>query len=130
MKKPLNAKRILIADDNRDCRDILRMVLQNRGYQVTLAKDGTEAIREIEGHPPDLILLDVMMPGKNGFDVCAWVKKDPKISHTFIIMISAAGDPASRERGLKAGADDYLIKPLDPLDVILRIQRFLKKHPR
>jgi DNA-binding response OmpR family regulator len=129
MKKRLNGKKILVVDDNRDCRDIFTLVLRNKGYRVTVAKDGEEAVREIEDHLPDLILLDVMIPGRNGFDICEWVKRNPKISHIFIIMISAGGDQISRERGLRLGANDYLTKPIDPFNLIRSVQGVFKETP-
>lgn len=119
----------MVVDDNRDCRDIFTLVLRNKGYRVTVAKDGEEAVREIEDHLPDLILLDVMIPGRNGFDICEWVKRNPKISHIFIIMISAGGDQISRERGLRLGANDYLTKPIDPFNLIRSVQGVFKETP-
>lgn len=119
------SKRILIVDDDPDSRTILTCILESGGYEVGVANDGFEAIKEIGDHPPDLVLLDVMMPGKNGFEVCESVKSNPKISHIFIIMISAKSDPISQGRALSLGASDYLTKPINPSEVLRRVKKFL-----
>lgn len=119
------SKRILIVDDDPDSRTILTCILESGGYEVGVANDGFEAIKEIGDHPPDLVLLDVMMPGKNGFEVCEWVKSNPKISHIFIIMISAKSDPISQGRALSLGASDYLTKPINPFEVLDCVIKFL-----
>ena len=84
-----------------------------------------EAIRKIWEDPPDVILLDVMMPGKDGFEVCEWVKSRAKISHIIIIMISANSDQNSQERALRLGASDYMIKPIHSPEVLHRVEQFL-----
>jgi DNA-binding response OmpR family regulator len=119
------SKRILIVDDDPDSRTILTCILESDGYEVGVANDGFEALREIGDHPPDLVLLDVMMPGKNGFEVCESVKSNPKMSHITIIMISAKSDPISQEKALSLGASDYLTKPINPSEVLRRVIKFL-----
>lgn len=119
------SKRILIVDDDSDSRTILTCILEDGGYEVGVAKDGVEALQEIEDHPPDLVLLDVMMPGKNGFEVCESVKSNPKMSHITIIMISAKSDPISQEKALMLRASDYIIKPINPSEVLRRVRKFL-----
>ncbi len=118
-------KRILIADDNQDTCDILTMVLQGKDCAVSTAKNGIEAIQKISESSPDLVLLDVMMPGKNGLEVCEWVKKNAKTSHIFIILITANSQESHRERGLTLGASDFVTKPIAPDDVLRRIQKLL-----
>lgn len=119
------SKRILIVDDDPDSRTILTCILEHGGYEVGIANDGFEAIKEIEDHPPDLVLLDIMMPGKNGFEVCEWVNSNPKISHIFIIIISAKSDPISQEQASHLGASDYITKPVNPSEVLRRVRKFL-----
>lgn len=123
------AKKILIADDNQDSCDILTMVLQGECYEVSIAKNGIEAIQKIGDHPPDLILLDVMMPGKNGLEVCEWVKKNAKTSHIFIIMVTASSEQSHRERGLSLGASDYITKPIVAAEVLRCMQKLLWPSP-
>ena len=124
-KKPLNAKKILIADDNEDSRNILTSVLQPEGYEIYLAEDGIEALRKVGEDRPDLILLDIMMPGKNGFEVCESIRRDTEGGRISIIMISACVEPSFRENCLKAGADDYLPKPYDPSEALRRVRMLL-----
>lgn len=119
------SKRILIVDDDPDSRTILTCILERGGYEVVVAKDGVEALQEIGDHPPDLVLLDAMMPGKNGFDVCEWVKSSAEMSQMIIVMISAKSDPISQERALMLGASDYIIKPVIPSEVLPRVRKFL-----
>jgi CheY-like chemotaxis protein len=119
------AKRILIADDNQDSCNILTMVLQAKGYEVAVANNGIEAVRKIVDRPPDLILLDIMMPGKNGLDVCRWVKKNAKTRHIFIVMVTASSEQYHRKQSFSLGASDYIIKPISPAQVLHSVQRLL-----
>lgn len=121
----MNPKKILIADDNEDTRNILTAVLQREGYEITLASDGIEALRKVSEETPDLILLDVMMPGKNGWEVCAALKSDAKASRIYIIMISTYSDQLSKERGFRAGANEYITKPIKPSELLRRLRIFL-----
>src|SRR3954467_6533804 len=104
-------KKILIADDEPDILEIIQFNLQTEGYDVVTAKNGNEAIEQAKKHLPDLIILDVMMPGKNGMDVCNILRLQPSFKETLIIFLSALSDEATEVRGLETGADDYLTKP-------------------
>ena len=108
------AKKILIADDEPDILEIIQFNLQEEGYEVTTAKTGNEAIEQAKRHLPDLIILDVMMPGKNGLEVCNLLRTMPAFKKTLIIFLTAMSDEGSQIQGLETGADDYLNKPIRP----------------
>lgn len=114
-------KKILLADDEEDIKIVLRMFLESRGYEVCTAYDGLDAIDQARNEKPDVILLDIMMPLLDGFEVCRQLKADPETKDTPIIMLSAASHAESVQKGLNAGAVDYLIKPFEPekLDQLL-----------
>ena len=120
--------KILIVDDNRDVITILETLLSEAGYPVVSAKDGLEAMQKLTTESPSLILLDVMMPRMDGYEVCQAVKRNPKLNHIPILMVSAKTDPASKERGLNLGAADYLLKPVEPAVVLLEVKRHLENR--
>lgn len=98
-------KQILIVDDNEDSSQVFTRLLTKEGYAVTLAKDGAEGLQRVSQSRPDLILLDVMLPGINGFEVCRTIKSDPSLRSIPILIISAGIDPALQEQGLNVGAE-------------------------
>jgi len=123
--------RILVVDDNASNRDLLSRRLQRQGHTVLQAEDGTAALAVIEKEIPDLVLLDLMMPGISGYDVLTLLKKDARFRETPVIMISALSELDSVVRCIEAGADDYLAKPFDPVLLQARIGSSLeKKHLR
>src|SRR4051812_39090682 len=105
--------RILIVDDNPTNRDILATRLAIHGYELRQAADGEEALAVARSFVPDLVLLDVMMPKMNGFDVCRVLKNDPAFPFMAVILITAKADTRDVVAGLDAGADEYLTKPID-----------------
>ena len=112
---------ILIVDDEEEVRTVLRLILTMSGYEVREAESGQTAIERIPDLMPDLILLDVMMPGVSGFDVCRAVRADPQTADIPILILSARSDPRSREEGLEAGATMYLTKPQVPAQLLAHI---------
>jgi DNA-binding response OmpR family regulator len=116
---------ILIADDDPNIVLALRFLMEKEGYQVRVATDGDAALAAIVRHRPDLVVLDVMMPRRNGFDVCAAVRADPQLAGTRIIMLTAKGLDRERSRGLDAGADDYVTKPFATRDVLKRVRQLI-----
>ncbi len=118
------SKTILIADDNEGIRDILTVYCVKEGYTVITARDGAESLEKFTQAAPALLLLDVLMPGKDGFEVCREIRKTSNVP---IIMITARGEDADRIMGLDIGADDYIIKPFSPGEVMARIRAVLRR---
>jgi two-component system alkaline phosphatase synthesis response regulator PhoP len=122
-----NVKKILIADDEPDILEIIQFNLQTEGYDVVTAKNGDEAIEQAKKYLPDLIILDIMMPGKNGIDVCNILRLQPAFKETLIIFLSALSDEATEVRGLETGADDYLTKPISPKILLTKVNALFRR---
>lgn len=120
-------KKILIADDEPDILEIIQFNLQQEGYEVVTAKNGDEAIEAAKKHQPPLIILDVMMPGKNGMEVCQLLRLQPAFKDTLIIFLSALSDEGTEVRGLETGADDYLTKPISPKVLISKVNALFRR---
>jgi class 3 adenylate cyclase len=112
---------VLVVDDEEQNRTLLRDPLEARGYEVEEAENGMQALQKIARRPPDVILLDVMMPQMDGFEVCRRLRREAKTAHLPILMITALSDRGDRLLGIHAGANDFLNKPIDIQDVILRV---------
>ncbi|MCB0209053.1 MAG: response regulator [Anaerolineae bacterium] len=127
-----NQSTILVVDDQESARHVLRGLLIKDGYNLHFASNGAEALRKAAELLPDLILLDVMMPGMNGFEVCQSLRTDPKLSEVLIILVTALDDRKSRLRGIEAGADDFINKPVDPAELSARVKTItrLNHHRR
>lgn len=123
---PQNRK-VLIADDEPDILEILKYNLAGEGYEVFTAKDGDEAIDKAKRHQPDLIVLDVMMPGKNGVEVCRILRAQPAFRETLILFLTALSDEATQIRGLETGADDYISKPVSPKVFVTRVNALFRR---
>lgn len=121
----MEPKKILIADDNENIREALTYLLEDEGYKLWMAKDGAEALREVKNVRPDIIFLDIMMPEMNGYDVCRIIKNDPELKKTYVIMLTAKGQVAEQERGKDVGADEYIVKPFSPMEILTKIKRLL-----
>ena len=118
-------KRILIVDDDAFIRRPLEFILREEGYQAQTAANTEEGLRAIEGCVPDLIFLDVMMPGKDGLTWCAELKSDPRYARIPIVLLSARGQDVDRERGLALGAADFMSKPYSPFELKRRVVELL-----
>jgi adenylate cyclase len=118
--------RILVADDNPSGRQLVKDILESIGYDAITAIDGLNALTLIQTQVPDLIILDVNMPGMSGFEVCEVVKNDPALSHIPVLMLTAQTDIDSRITGLGLGADDYLGKPFNPRELAARVEARLR----
>ncbi|HJU64792.1 MAG TPA: response regulator [Gemmatimonadaceae bacterium] len=117
---------ILVVDDNRDNVEIVRRALDVRGYRVAVAYDGEEALLLFERVRPALVLLDVMMPGRSGWEVCRVMKQHPEHGrHVRIVMLTALNEWNDKHEALQTGADDFITKPLDLRDLAARVQRNL-----
>ena len=120
-------KKILIADDEPDILEIIQFNLQKEGYEVFIAKNGDEALEQAKRYQPDLIILDIMMPGKNGIDVCNILRMQPAFKETLIIFLSALSDEGTEIRGLETGADDYLTKPVSPKVLTSKVNALFRR---
>jgi DNA-binding response OmpR family regulator len=121
----MSEKKILVVDDEPHILRSLTFVLKKEGYDVSSATNGEEALAKIRESKPSLMFLDVMMPKKNGYEVCQEVKGDPSLSGICIIMLTAKGQEADREKGLSLGADEFITKPFSPMKVVERVREIL-----
>ena len=120
-------KKILIADDEPDILEIVQYNLQNEGYEVATAKNGNEAIEQAKRFNPDLIILDIMMPGKNGIEVCNILRMQPAFNDTLIIFLTALSDEGTEVKGLETGADDFITKPVSPKVLISKVNALFRR---
>jgi len=119
------AKRILVVDDEPNIVLSLEYLMQQAGYEVTTATDGAQALDAIKAAPPDLVLLDVMMPKHDGYEVCQLVRNHPEWREVKIVMLTARGREVEREKGLSLGADDYITKPFATQELIEKVRQVL-----
>ena len=120
---------VLVVDDDQPSLELLQAYLEDVDCQTVPAHDGLEALEIIVKEPPDLILLDVMMPKMSGFEVCRRIKNDPKTSDIPVIMVTALNEFGDIERGIDSGTDDFLSKPINKLELLTRVKTMLKlKH--
>ena len=120
-------KRILVVDDERDIVELIRYNLAKNGYQVMTALNGEDALRLIRNNTPDLVILDLMMPGIDGLDVCRRLKGDPQTADIPVIMVTAKGEEADIVTGLELGAHDYVCKPFSPRVLLARVRACLRR---
>ena len=118
------ARTVLIVEDDRNIADLLRLYLEKEGYEVALAYDGLKGMEKFREAKPDLVLLDVMLPGLDGWGVCRAIRQDSK---TPIIMLTAKSETEDKVAGLKQGADDYITKPFEMKEVLARIEAVLRR---
>ena len=116
--------KILIVDDDPNISDLLKMYFENEGYDVKLAADGSEGLNYFKMYEPDLVLLDIMLPKKDGWQVCREIRE---ISSKPVIMVTAKGEVFDKVLGLELGADDYVVKPFSPKELMLRVSAILKR---
>ena len=120
---------VLVVDDNQQNLELLQAYLEDMDCRTIPAHDGPEALEIISTSPPDLILLDIMMPKMSGFEVCRRIKNDPKTSAIPVIMVTALNEFGDIERGIDSGTDDFLSKPVNKLELLTRVKTMLKlKH--
>ena len=122
--------KILIVDDDPDIRDVLKLTLSEENYEILEAADGEEALNVIHAIQPDLILLDYKIPKIDGREVCRRIKKDLLLRHLPIIMVTGKGDISDKVDGIDAGADDYVVKPFEPKELLARIRMILRHTER
>ncbi len=117
-------RRILVVDDEASVREVLGQYLEHEGYAVYQAADGAEALTLAQASPPDLVILDLMLPGIDGLDVCRRLRARSAVP---VLMLTARGDEMDRLEGFRAGTDDYVTKPFSPREIVLRVQAILRR---
>jgi DNA-binding response OmpR family regulator len=115
---------VLVVDDEPIVRDVVARYLEREGYRTQQAPDGEEAQRLLEREPPSLVVLDVMLPGKSGLELCSWIRSRSQLP---IVMLTALGDETDRIVGLELGADDYLTKPFSPRELAIRVRNLMRR---
>ena len=119
------SKRVLIVDDEPNIVISVEFLMKREGFAVSVARDGEEALERIHSDRPDLVILDVMMPKLNGFEVCERVRADPQFAALRILMLTAKGREAEMRKGLALGADAYIAKPFSTRDLVNRVKSLL-----
>lgn len=120
-------KRLVIVEDEKDYQDILRHYLEEAGYGVTAFASGEEALASLPRLAPDMVLLDVNLPGMDGYEICRRLRADPAFRRVPIIMITVQSSVAQTVKGLNLGADDYIAKPFDPKEVLARVSALFRQ---
>lgn len=119
--------KILVVDDEKHILELIRFNLEKEGFKVLTAEDGAEALNLVRMEQPDLIVLDIMLPGMDGFEVCEMLSQDPSTRDIPIIMLSARAAEPDKVRGLEKGADDYVTKPFSPRELVARVKARLRR---
>jgi two-component system, OmpR family, alkaline phosphatase synthesis response regulator PhoP len=120
-------KKILVIEDDPATSRLVDYSLRHEGYQVITASNGLEGVRKARSESPDLVILDVMLPGMDGFEICQRLKSEPITAQLPILMFSAKAQEIDRDTGIKVGADDYLTKPSAPSEIVRRVQKLLTR---
>ena len=120
-------KRVLIVEDNRKVADLVRLSLENAGFQVTAVGDGVSAMAQVRRSAPDLVVLDIELPKLNGMEVCRQIRGEKSLQRLPILMLTGRGDEMDRVLGLELGADDYVTKPFSPRELVARIKAVLRR---
>jgi DNA-binding response OmpR family regulator len=118
-------EKILVVDDDQDIRELVIFTLQLAGYEIYSAMNGEEALRICKEQTPDLVLLDVRLPGISGYELCQQIKSDPALERTTVVFLTAKGQVDEIRRGLEAGAADYFLKPFKPEELTARVKEVL-----
>ena len=123
----MTTQTVLIIEDEPSLQEILTYNLESRGYQVLVFDDGTEGLEGVRQHVPDIVLLDIMLPGMDGFEVCRHIRSDPLIKHLPVLMMTARGEEIDQLVGFQMGADDYVTKPFKMRILLERIKSLLRR---
>ena len=126
----LSGSKILLVDDNQQNLELIQAYLEALPVEIATARDGIEAIEAINQDPPDLVLLDVMMPRMSGFEVCQKLKTNPETREIVVIMVTALHEVADYERAVESGTDDFLSKPVNKLELLTRVRSLLRAAVR
>jgi phosphate regulon transcriptional regulator PhoB len=120
-------KRVLIVEDDRDIVELVRYNLEKEGFQVLAVGDGTAGLAQLRKSPPDLLVLDLMLPKLSGLEICKEIRRNPSLNRLPILMLTARGEEADRVVGLELGADDYVTKPFSPRELVARVKALLRR---
>ena len=123
----MSNKKVLVVDDEANLTRSVAFILRREGYDVEVASNGEEAIAKAQRSKPQLMLLDIMMPKKNGYEVCQEIREDPALRDIYIIILTAKGQEVDREKGMAMGADDFITKPFSPAFIVEKVDAILKK---
>jgi len=118
-------KKILVVEDDPASLRLTQYLLEHKGYEVITAQNGLEGLKKARGEAPDLVMLDVMLPGIDGFDICYHLRAEPKTAKLPIIMLSAKAREVDRDAGIKVGVDAYITKPASPADILSKVEDLL-----
>src|SRR5438445_5001697 len=121
---------LLLADDSVTIQRVIELTFADEDVQVIAVSDGDQAIAQLDANPPDIVLADVGMPGKDGYEVAAYVKHSPRLSHIPVVLLTGAFEPVDQARAASVGCDGVLAKPFEPQLVIGRVRELLASHPR
>jgi two-component system alkaline phosphatase synthesis response regulator PhoP len=119
--------RILIIEDDKDIVELVRYNLEKEGFQVSAAGDGMNGLAQVKKSPPDLLLLDLMLPRLSGLEICKEIRREAALNRLPILMLTARGEETDRVVGLELGADDYVTKPFSPRELVARIKALLRR---
>ncbi len=117
---------VLVVEDSVTQREMIKDLLKGSGLTVTVASDGVEALEQIQGNRPDLVVLDIVMPRMNGYEVCRRLKSDPKTQNVPVVMCSSKGEEFDRYWGMRQGADAYIAKPFQPTELVGTVRQLLR----
>jgi len=118
-------KKVLIADDHPEAVELVRVTLEDEDYEIVNTSNGKETLKKARVEKPDIVLLDVVMPKMDGFEVCRQLRKDPQTKEIPIVMLTDKGQEVDKERGREVGADDYITKPFSPSTLLIKIEEIL-----
>jgi two-component system alkaline phosphatase synthesis response regulator PhoP len=129
--KEMSGKKILLVDDDADFVEATKIILESKSYDVVVSYDGKEGLKKVQTEEPNLIILDVMMPEMNGYEVCAKLKSDPKYKNIPILLLTAVGESIpttsyTKEMGMKIESDDYIPKPVEPINLVERVENLFR----
>jgi two-component system, OmpR family, phosphate regulon response regulator PhoB len=120
-------KRVLLIEDDRDIVELVRYNLEREGFQVAASTDGSTGLQQVRKTPPDILLLDLMLPKLSGLEICKEIRRDEALNRLPILMLTARGEEADRVVGLEMGADDYVTKPFRPRELVARVKALLRR---
>ncbi len=120
-------KRVLIIEDDRDIIELVRYNLEQEGFSLVSARDGLSGLEQVKKSPPDVLLLDLMLPKLSGLEICKAIRRDEKLNRLPVLMLTARGEESDRVVGLELGADDYVTKPFSPRELVARVRALLRR---